>query len=346
MCNIAGYVGEKIAAPILIEMMKKQEGFAGGYYTGIATIHEGKIYHAKLAGDTQMLEDLTEAASLPGTVGILHSRSKSGGGVEWAHPFVDVKNEEPRIAYVANGAKGFFEPRMEEFSRLAETLLADGYKMSSKVDAGENRYNKLSDGSSVHMSDVMCQLILRNIERGDSSVDAMSNAFCEMPSEIVGLMLSLDEPDGITWSRINMPMFVGYTDHGTYMASTPIAFPEDAREHQLLPPCSAGRVCKNGVFSKSYKECPATVAPITARVKHDAYDKILEALEENKEATLKNLCDAAQECFAPADIRPRAALVYDILKSLLDEGKIKVNNVDVDGVYDGITAPETRISLA
>ena len=40
MCNIAGYIGKKNAAPILFEMMKKQEGFGGGYYTGITT-HDG-----------------------------------------------------------------------------------------------------------------------------------------------------------------------------------------------------------------------------------------------------------------------------------------------------------------
>lgn len=345
MCNIAGYVGGKRAAPILIEMMKKQEGFAGGYYTGIATIHEGKIYHAKLVGDTQMLEDLTEAASLPGTIGILHSRSKSGGGVEWAHPFVDIKNEEPRIAYVANGASGFFTERKLGYSVIAEKLIEEGYTMSSKVLEGDNIYNMLSDGTSVHMSDVMCQYILKNMENGMNVTDAMENAFCSIPSEIVGLVLATDTPDRINYSRINMPMYVGRADHGTYMASTPIAFPEDAREHQLLPPCSSGCVYENGVFSKAYKECPATVAPITARVRHDAYEKVLEALE-NKDAILKDLCNAIEECFDPADIRPRAALVYDILKALLAEGKIKREDVRVDGVYDGITAPETRISLA
>ena len=45
MCNIAGYVGNQPAAPILLEMLRKQEGLAGGYYTGIATIHEGKMYY-------------------------------------------------------------------------------------------------------------------------------------------------------------------------------------------------------------------------------------------------------------------------------------------------------------
>ena len=128
------------------------------------------------------------------------------------------------------------------------------------------------------------------------------------------------------------------------MASTPIAFPEDAREHQLLPPCSSGCVYENGVFSTAYKECPASVAPITARVRHDAYDKILETLKEGDKA-LKDLCKAIEDCFDPADVRPRAALVYDILKALLAEGKIKCEDIRVDGVYEGMTAPETRVSL-
>ena len=48
MCNIAGYVGTKKAAPILLEMMRREEGFAGGYNTGIATICNGNIYYTKL----------------------------------------------------------------------------------------------------------------------------------------------------------------------------------------------------------------------------------------------------------------------------------------------------------
>ena len=44
MCNIAGYVGEKEAAPILVEMLKREEIFDGGYSTGIITIHNGKFY--------------------------------------------------------------------------------------------------------------------------------------------------------------------------------------------------------------------------------------------------------------------------------------------------------------
>ena len=111
MCNIAGYVGSRPAAPILLDMIRNQEGLDGGFYTGIATIHEGRIYYAKLAGDLDRLLALTDAAALPGTVGIAHSRTRSGGGDEWAHPFVGERDGEIRLAYVANGYAGCFADR-------------------------------------------------------------------------------------------------------------------------------------------------------------------------------------------------------------------------------------------
>ena len=62
MCNIAGYVGRETAAPRLIDMMQREEGFAGGYYTGIATFHEGRIYTAKVVGGLDRLLAETDAA--------------------------------------------------------------------------------------------------------------------------------------------------------------------------------------------------------------------------------------------------------------------------------------------
>jgi len=42
MCNIAGYTGRKHAAPILLEMLRKQQPYDGDMSTGVATIHKGK----------------------------------------------------------------------------------------------------------------------------------------------------------------------------------------------------------------------------------------------------------------------------------------------------------------
>ena len=80
MCNIAGYVGTRPAAPILMEMMRQQEGWDGGFFTGIATIHEGKLRHAKCVGDLERLLEKTDAADLPGAIGFIHTRSLSSGG--------------------------------------------------------------------------------------------------------------------------------------------------------------------------------------------------------------------------------------------------------------------------
>nr|MBQ4320224.1 hypothetical protein [Clostridia bacterium] len=99
MCNIAGYTGNKQAAPILIEMLKREQYMDGGVCTGIATIHEGKLYHTKVVGNVDVLLETTDALNFPGTVGIAHSRP-SGTDSRHAHPFVD-RNEN--LAIVLNG---------------------------------------------------------------------------------------------------------------------------------------------------------------------------------------------------------------------------------------------------
>ena len=343
MCNIAGYVGTQPAAPILLKMMLAEEGFGGGYYTGIATLHEGKIHYAKLTGDTKRLIDCTDAASLPGTVGILHSRSKSGGGDEWAHPFVGEKNGEIKIAYVANGAVGAFDDQRAEQIKTADALLAAGYEMKSRVVLNGTAYNRLSDGTTAHMSDVMCQLILSHMDKGLSSAEAMTAAFCGMPSEIVGLLLACGDPDRITYSRINYPMFVGFADHGAYLASTAIAFPTDAGEPMLLSANSSGCVTQSSVTVYPYAAPPAQVAPITADVVAKAYEAILAVLAEGPQ-TMGALCKAVKPCFAPSDLQPVAPLAYDVLYALHRAGTVRFENIRVAGARDDLDAPRIRIS--
>ena len=101
---MAGYIGGERAAPILLDMMEKQEGFGGGFYTGIATVADGQIHWRKVIGDVATLRRETDADDLPGAVGIIHSRSKSGGDVEWAHPFVDCSAAWPTLRTAITGS--------------------------------------------------------------------------------------------------------------------------------------------------------------------------------------------------------------------------------------------------
>ena len=338
MCNIAGYVGTKRAAPILIEMMRAQEGWGGGYYSGIATIHEGKIHYAKLTGDIDRLVSGTDAMNLPGTIGIIHSRSRSGGGDKWAHPFIGGKDGAETMAYVANGSYGCFADRTEEAGRIAAALTEAGYELTSREMGAVGKYPMLPDGSCAHMSDVMAQLIAQKIDEGQDASSAMNAAFCQMPSEIVGLLLSLTEPDCIVFSRVNQPMNVSFASHGAYLATAALAFPEDAGESQMLPALSGGRVYRDRFAAGPYENAPGTVAPITASVAAEAYASIVSLLRTG-EFRVGDLCRHIAPLFDEADCAPTAILAYHVLHALQRQGRLIRVDSRVEGARDGLDAP-------
>ena len=346
MCNIAGYVGTKRAAPILLEMLKREEGFDGGFYTGIATLHEGKIYYAKVVGDVDTLINEKAVQDLPGTIGIIHSRTPSGGGVKWAHPFVTQKNGVVTHAYVANGSSGVFKNRNDEYTRRTEQLLEQGYDMTSRDKGDCMRYQVMKDGSAVHMSDAMCQLIAYHIDAGKGIVEAMSAAFCEMPSEIVGLLLSLAEPNGIAYSRINMPMFVVFSEDGAYLSSTPSAFVGETTEPHALAPCSSGIVYKDGFTVFPYQEPPARVGVIDAEIRSKAYESVCAALKEGEKSFPQIRKHIEATLFKDGDCFPAARLVYEILYWLQKQDKLQIrrDRLAVENVCDGFAAPKFWLS--
>ena len=344
MCNIAGYVGNKPAAPILIDMMRREEGWDAGCYTGIVTIHEGRMDFVKMTGDLNHLLENSHAADLQGCIGLLHSRTPSGGDDEWAHPFIGHHEGKSYTAYVANGYQGFFSDRLNEANKIASQLENSGYSFSSRTVQQIGQYPTLSNGDSVHMSDVMAQLITHKVIQGNDVSKAMSLAFCEMPAEIVGLLISLTEPECIAWSRINMPMFVAFAPHGAYLASTPQAFPNDAGEPILLPACSSGNVYCDHWNVKPYPIPPAKVASITPRVWHEAYTVIKSTLV-NGPKTVPELVRIVKPLFGPADCSPNAAVVYSVLYELQKQNKLAVEISLVPGIRSDLSAPLFRARL-
>lgn len=344
MCNIAGYVGKEKAAPILIEMMKKQEYYNAGFYSGISTIHEGKLYCVKLGGDTDRLVALTNAAELPGNIGIIHGRTKSGGGDLWAQPFIGSKagGGESCIAYVANGSQGYFSEEItRSISPVAAELYSQGYTFPSKCRIDAPRYATFPDGDGVHSSEVMAQQIMRYVEGGDTVPKAMEKGFTDMPGEIVGLAISLFEKDSIAYARINQPMNVAHCDHGTYVGSTSICFPKDAGEPYSLPTMSYGSIYSDKVEIKPFKEKLCKVAPITSALAHKAYDFVLDTLSKEK----IRFIDLYKRVATLFDLEryncaQGAHLTYETVKPLIEEGVIKTEIVRADGIAEGITAPQ------
>lgn len=345
MCNIAGYIGTKQAAPILLEMMRREEGFAGGYNTGIATINEGKLYHTKLVGCVQRLIDETEALSLKGNIGLCHSRSKSHSGKEWAHPFVSLENGQPVCAYIANGnpAKAS-DPAVNE--KIANSLADEGYEMLSRIynSTSKAAYPRLRDGSKVHSSDVMCQLTYKYMKTGLPAPDAMESAFYDAVSERVGLFISLENTNAIAWARGNMPVFVAFADHGAYIASTPLAFPEDAGAPQLLPPNTSGWLYADHMTQKPFKKINLKVPELDAATISRGYNIVLEELKAGKK-TFGQLLNPLSVLYEDCECMTRAALVYSVLHSMKKQDMITVETELAEAIFEGIDVPKFVISL-
>ena len=344
MCIIAGYAGTRQAAPLLIEMLRKTEGMDAGHYTGITTIDGGTIHYRKVVGDLEQLLTRTDAAQLPGTIGIIHSRTPGGQDQQdaWSHPFTCERDGQVETSVVFNGTIGYFKAQYQAyFSPIAESLLAEGFEMKTAIPAN-GTVPCLSNGMKIHQSDLRTQYISRMILNGTDTVTAMEKTLCDMPAEVIGLMLSRTEPEAITWGRTNFPMHVSFADHGAYLATVPLAFPEDGGEALLLPAASAGLIRKDGYTCRPFRNFPAKVASITPEIWITAQEKIMEHIRQGNSKKFGGLF---KKLFRDGEIAQTNAVTWMILSHLYKQGKLKMENETVPGSAEGLTAPRTRYTI-
>ena len=77
MCVWSAYAGKKQAAPILLEALKKTEGYWAGFYTGMATCENGVLHFAKCPGHTGFFEKNFEIFILEFMFGYILSFSRN-----------------------------------------------------------------------------------------------------------------------------------------------------------------------------------------------------------------------------------------------------------------------------
>lgn len=344
MCNIAGYVGTRRAAPILLEMFRKQEGWDCGHYTGVATVDNAGLYVEKDIGHLEMVLAKHDIENMPGTVGVIHGRTPGAPGQKnghWAHPFVGDKG---RFAMVVNGCGGRFRDtvRQKNIEAYME-LKAAGYSFDSLSNIGKPQ-KEMPDGKYLHSTDILTQMVQYNVDHGMSLPDACAAANMRVTVERVCLLVNADEPDCITWTRINYPMFVGYADHGMYLATTPQAMPDDARNITLLTACASGRVYRDRIETKPFKNPGFTVAPITPQIWKKAYEAMEQALQE-KEMHHDHLDVMLQPYFEEASCVPESAVNYAIMDRFERQGRLCVNKTYVKGTAPDSVAPKIYARL-
>ncbi len=333
MCNIAGYVGCQRAAPLLLDMLEREEGLAGGYYTGVATIHKGRLHYRKVVGDTATLRCTTDAEDLPGTIGLAHSRSNSGGDREWGHPFVACGDQ---LAYIANGSGGQWkdDPRRQAG---AQRLADAGHRFSSAHQGAIGSYPMLNDGTCVHMSDAMAHGIEAALARSGDPGQAIREAFLDMPSEIVGLFITVDHADRIVGARWNLPACAARDDQGTYIASTPQAFPGPPAWWTWVPPSSVFTVTRECLSLASLDSPDQAILDDIDRA--HARQVVLAALTEAPQSY-------GELGKRVATLSPRSELIvqcdpaYEVLWDLQREGLVRCRTKRVRGAEPELTAPK------
>lgn len=192
MCGIVGYIGTHQAAPVLLDGLAKLE-YRGYDSAGIAVYDGEKIRMEKAVGRLKVLEELTQdGATLPGTVGIGHTRWATHGVPSDlnAHPHF---NHDHSIVVVHNGI-------IENYLKLKKKLAGKGYEFLSETDTEV----------IAHMLDYYY--------KGDP-LDAISKVMHRMEGSYgIGIMFR-DHPDEVYAVRKDSPLIVGTSPEGNLIAS-------------------------------------------------------------------------------------------------------------------------------
>ncbi len=190
MCGIVGYIGNRVARPVLIEGLKRLE-YRGYDSAGIAVTNGNGLETTKAAGKISFLEDAIAAAPPGGTVGIAHTRwATHGAPTECnAHPHVDCRQE---IAVVHNGI-------VENASTLRRELEGRGHKFVSETD-----------------TEVLAHLIE---EAGGPLEEAVIDALRHVEGTYGIAVVSSADPDKVVAARKGSPLLIG-VGHGEYFVAS------------------------------------------------------------------------------------------------------------------------------
>jgi glucosamine--fructose-6-phosphate aminotransferase (isomerizing) len=203
MCGIVGYIGPKVAQPILLESLKRLE-YRGYDSAGIAIISKNnpqtsinksnasEIVVYKDKGTINNLNSQLNKIKINGHVGISHTRWATHGPPSKlnAHPHVDCNG---MIALVHNGI-------IENYQQLKSKLLKNGHKINSETD-----------------TEIMVHLIEENY---NGNLEA---AIRKSLNDVIGsyaiAVIHKNEPDKIVVARNESPLIIGLGSKENFIAS-------------------------------------------------------------------------------------------------------------------------------
>lgn len=220
MCGIVGYIGDKEAAPILIDGLKSLE--YRGYDSAGVSIYDHKIKCVKTKGRLINLEERLNNNMLHGNLGIGHTRWATHGEPSDinSHPHMNSTNT---ISLVHNGI-------IENYMTIKEKLESKGQKFVSETD-----------------TEVAVQLIDYYYSKNHNLLDAVLKAMDKIEGSYAFGVICNDEPDKIIAVRKDSPLIIGIGKGENYIASDIPAILEHTRDVYLLEDKEIAIVTKDNV---------------------------------------------------------------------------------------------------
>lgn len=234
MCGIVGYVGNRVATPVLINGLKKLE-YRGYDSAGIAIYDDGELNVVKCKGRLEALEKKVMADVHPSNLGIGHTRWATHGEPNDvnSHPHL---SQSGKIAIVHNGI-------IENYMKLKEFLISQGYEFKSETD-----------------TEIVAHLI-EYYYKGNL-VEAVMEAIDELEGSYALGVICKDCDDTFVAARKDSPLIVGLGDGENFIASDIPAIIEYTRDIYILEDKEVVVLKKDGV--KVYDS-------LGAEVKKDVY---------------------------------------------------------------------------
>ncbi len=225
MCGIIGYIGNRQALPIVMEGLRNLE-YRGYDSAGVAISDGSAIRICKRAGKVAELAAEIEHHSIPGTLGIGHTRWATHGEPTDinAHPHTDAAG---RIVLIHNGI-------IENYSVIKTRLQQEGYRFRSDTD-----------------TEVLAVFIGMLYDRlGDFEL-AVRTALQEIEGTFGLAIICSDEPNYLIAARRGSPIVLGIGDDEFIVASDASAIVSHTRRVIYLRDDELAIMTRNGYVTKT-----------------------------------------------------------------------------------------------
>ncbi len=195
MCGIIGIVGQREAAPLLVEALKRLE-YRGYDSAGVATCHDGELDRRRAVGKLNQLAELLVQEPISGKIGIGHTRWATHGAPNHtnAHP-----HQAGKVAVVHNGI-------IENYRELRAELSGVGRNFQTDTD-----------------TETIAQLCAHLMTQGLSPQVAAAATLSRLTGAFALCFLFEGEDDLIVAARRGSPLTIGYGAGEMFVGSDALA---------------------------------------------------------------------------------------------------------------------------